>query len=177
MIPSMALKPGGGRSPSTQTPPRPSTNGRHRPTRDRRAPETPRLAAISVMRWGVLIGGLVIIADLATQAILQRTTSPDDVNTLVAVDQIINWILFSILGIIVVRDTGLFYLGAIAGAFASVLDSIVVVAAGIMAPPAGGQLSILDVIANNLEIGILFAGASGGVYAIVRRWSGQSRGR
>ena len=136
-----------------------------------------RFASASVLRWGVLIGGLIIIADLATQAIVQRTTSPDDINAVFVVDQIVNWILFSSLGIIVVRETGLFYLGAIAGVFASLLDSIVVATAGIMAPPAGGQVSVEDVFANNLVIGIVFAGCSGVVYMVVQRWSSGRRTR
>jgi len=176
-MPFMAMTPGGPRTPSVKPPPSVPSNGQHRPTRERRTPPTMRFASASVLRWGVLIGGLIIIADLATQAIVQRTTSPDDINAVFVVDQIVNWILFSSLGIIVVRETGLFYLGAIAGVFASLLDSIVVATAGIMAPPAGGQVSVEDVFANNLVIGIVFAGCSGVVYMVVQRWSSGRRTR
>ena len=58
----MALTPGGGRSPSTRPPTSPPTNGQHRPTRDRRVAPPSRAASFSVVRWGALIGGLVIIA-------------------------------------------------------------------------------------------------------------------
>lgn len=174
-MPFMALTPGGGRSPSTKPPPSPLRPGQQRPVRDSRQSPTPRVASLSVVRWGLLIGGLVIIADLATQATLQRTTSPDDVTSLVAADHIINVVLFLTLGVLVVRETGVFYLGAIAGVFASVLDSIVVAAAGVMAPPPGAQVNIEDVFIDNLTLGVLFAGLSGGVYLLIQRWSSGRR--
>ena len=92
-------------------------------------PPTTQAASISVVRWGVLLGGLVIIVDLATQVASQRTLVPDDLDAIWAADEIINFVLFSILGILVVRDTGLIYLGAVAGIFASLLDATVVAAA------------------------------------------------
>src|ERR1700716_4302794 len=177
MMPFMALTPGGGRSPSTQPPPSPPTNGQHRPTRDRRLPPASRLASVSVLRWGVLIGGLVIIADRSAQAVSQRTASPDDLVAIGTTDDIVNYLLFSILGILVVRDTGLIYLGAIAGVFASLLDAIVVAAAASMAPPAGPELAIEEYLIRNLLLGTVFAGASGVVYALVQRWSSGSRRR
>ena len=67
------------------------------------------------------IGGLVIIVDLATQRVMQRTATPDDPAARRR-RQIINFVLFLMLGVVVVRETGLFYLGALAGVFASVLD-------------------------------------------------------
>jgi hypothetical protein len=172
----MALTPGGGRSPSTKPPPSPPTDGQHRPTRDRRAPPASRrLASLSVLRWGVLIGGLVIIADLLAQAVSQRTLSADDLNAIGAADDLVNFILFSILGILVVRDTGLVYLGAVAGVFASLLDAIVVATAASMAPPAGPDVAIEEYFVRNLAIGTLFAGLSGVVYMVIQRWSGGRR--
>jgi hypothetical protein len=177
MIPFMALTPGGGRSPSTKPPPSPPTNGQHRPTRDRRIPPTSRIASISVLRWGLLIGGLVIIADLTAQAVSQRTLSPDDLVAIGTADDVVNYILFSILGILVVRDTGLIYLGAVAGVFASLLDAIVVATATSMAPPTGAEVTIEAYFIKNLAIGTLFAGLSGVVYMVVQRWSGGRRTR
>jgi hypothetical protein len=174
----MALTPGGGRSPSTQPPPSPPTNGQHRPSRDRRLPPASRLASASVLRWGVLIGGLVIIADLTAQAVSQRTVSPDDLIAIGTTDDVVNYILFSILGILVVRETGLIYLGAIAGVFASLMDAIVVATAASMAPPSGPEVaSIEEYFIKNLAIGTLFAGLSGVVYVLVQRWSGGRRSR
>lgn len=167
----MALTPGGGRSPSTQPPPSPPTNGQHRPTRDRRTPRTSRVASFSVMRWGLLIGGLVTIADLSTQAISQHSLSPDDLAAIGAADELVNYILFSILGILVVRETRLIYLGAIAGVFASLLDAIVVASAASMAPPVGPEQPIEEYFIRNLLIGTLFAGVSGVVYMVVHRLS------
>jgi hypothetical protein len=170
----MALTPGGGRSPSTKPPSAPPpTAGQTRPGRDQRIPRvTPRAAAISIVRWGVLLGGLVIIADLAAMAAFQRTVSPDDLAAIQTVDDIANYGLFSFLGVVVVRDTGLFYAGILGGLLASLLDSAVVAAARIMAPIAGVSAPIEDVFVTNLVIGVVFAGVSGLMYVLVRRWSG-----
>ena len=121
------------------------------------------------------MGGLVIIVDLATQVALQRMPAPDEVDAIGAADEIINFVLFSILGILVVRDSGLIYLGAIAGVFASLLDTVVVAAAASMAPPAGQPAPIGDVFLFNLAIGTVFAGIGGVVYALLQRWSGGRR--
>ncbi len=151
MMPFMALTPGGGRSPSTQPPPSPPTNGQHRPTRDRRVPPVSRLASVSVLRWGVLIGGLVIIADLTAQAVSQRTVSQDDLLAIGTTDDIVNYVLFSILGILVTATS--------------------------MAPPSGPEVTIEEYFIKNLAIGTLFAGLSGVVYVVVQRWSGGRRSR
>jgi hypothetical protein len=177
MIQAMALTPGGGRSPSTQPPPSPTPLGNHRPTRDGRPRPTPRAASISVLRWSLLIGGLVIIADLGAQAMSQRTASPDDLSAIGSADELINFMLFSILGILVVRDTGVFYLGAVSGVLASLLDALVVAAAASMAPPAGGSVPLEEYFARNLAIGILFAGVSGVMYFVVQRWPGSRRSK
>jgi hypothetical protein len=136
----------------------------------------PRVASASVLRWGLLFGGLVIIADLAARAIVQRTLSADDQNLIGTADDIANYVLFSVLGIIVVRETGIMYLGAIAGVFAALLDAIVVAAAGVMAPMPG-PTTVEEVFISNLVIGTLFAGVSGVVYALVQSWSGGRRPR
>ena len=177
MILPMARTPGGGRSPSTRPPSSPTPIGNHRPSRDGRSRPTPRSASISVFRWGLLIGGLVIIADLGTQVIAQRATSPDDLVAIYNADELVNYILFSLLGILVVRDTGVFYLGAVAGVLGSLLDAVVVAAAATMAPPAGGAAPLEEYFARNLAIGILFAGLSGGMYFVVQRWSGARRSK
>lgn len=130
-----------------------------------------------MFRWALLIGGLVIIADLGTQALAQRTTSPDDLVTIYNADELVNYLLFSLLGIVVVRDTAVFYLGAVAGVLASLLDAIVVAAAASMAPPAGGAAPLEEYFARNLVIGIVFAGLSGVTYFVVQRWSGARRSK
>jgi hypothetical protein len=169
MISAMALTPGGGRSPSTQIPPSP------RP-RVGRKPLWPRSASVSLLRLGLLIGGLVIIADLGAQAIIERTLNADDATVVETIDELANYFLFSLLGILIVRDTGLMYTGLVAGVFASLLDAIVVAAATLMAPqaapvppPATIQQVVEEGFVYNLAIGTAFAGASGAVYALVQR--------
>lgn len=134
-----------------------------------------RAAALAVVRLGFLFGGLVIIADLATLAMIQRTFSPDDHAAIGQADELLNWILFSILGIVVVRSTRLFYAGVLAGVVGALVDSVVVAAAQIMAPIGGTQVSIQEVLVRNLVIGVAFAGVSGIVYALVQRSAGRSR--
>jgi hypothetical protein len=125
----------------------------------------------------LLIGGLVIIADLSTQAYSQRTFNADDAAAIQTVDEIVNYVLFSVLGILVVRDTGLMYAGVLAGIFASLLDAIVVAAASLMAPAAAPVDMVEQVFLSNLAIGSVFAGASGVIYSLVQRWSGGRRSR
>jgi hypothetical protein len=123
------------------------------------------------------MGGLVIIADLATQALLQRTFSAEDARALTTVDEIVNYVLFSLLGILVVRQTGLSYAGAVAGVFASLLDAIVVASASLLAPAATPFAAVEEIFLSNLAIGTVFAGVSGLVYSLVQRWSGGRRSR
>ncbi|HEY2593192.1 MAG TPA: hypothetical protein VGK33_04760, partial [Chloroflexota bacterium] len=149
----MALTPGGGRAPSTQTPPSPDRNGAPKPTRTVRPPRWSRAASISVVRLGLLIGGLVIITDLAATALIQRTVTPDDIAAIADVDEILNYVLFALLGVLVVRDTGIIFAGAVAGIFASLLDAIVVTAASLMVPPTPPPDALAIGFARNLIIG------------------------
>jgi hypothetical protein len=128
------------------------------------------------VRWGVLFGGLVIIADLATRAVMQRTLSIEDAALVGTLDDIANYVLFSVLGIVVVRDTRVMYMGAVGGVFAALLDAMVVAAAGILAPMPGPG-TVEEVFISNLIIGTLFAGVSGVAYALVQSWSGGRRPR
>jgi hypothetical protein len=140
-------------------------------------PQTHRAASFSIFRWGLLIGGLVVIVDLCALAVGQRTATPDDLVAIATADELVNFVLFAILGVVVVRDTGLIYMGAITGVFASLLDAIVVAAANTMAPPAGPAQPIEEYFVSNLALGTLFAGASGVIYALIQRWSGNRRQR
>lgn len=171
----MPLTPGG-RSPSTQPRPAPSSDDRPRPPRPGRRPIWTRTASISVVRLGALIGGLVIIVDLLS-VLLTRDINPDDAVMYEIFDQLVNYVLFSVLGILVVRDTGLNYAGIFAGIFASLLDAVVVAAATLMAPTATPVPVVEEVFINNLVIGTVFAGVSGFVYSFIQRWSGGRRMR
>jgi hypothetical protein len=173
----MALTPGGGRSPSTQSPPSPEPNGTPRPPRTVRPPRWSRAATSSVIRLGLLIGGLVIITDLAATAMIQRTVSADDIAAIADVDEILNYVLFALLGVLVVRETNIMFAGAVAGFFASLLDAIVVTAASLMVPPAPTSEALLIGFGHNLLVGTVFAGLSGLVFALVQRWSGGQRSR
>lgn len=135
-----------------------------------------RTASVSVLRLGLLIGGLVIITDLGS-LLMTRGATPDDAVTFEIGDQLINYVLFSVLGILVVRESALPYAGVFAGIFASLLDAIVVAAASIMAPTATPAPVVEEVFINNLVIGTVFAGVSGFVYSFIQRWSGGRRGR
>jgi hypothetical protein len=132
---------------------------------------------MSVLRYGLLMGGLVIIADLGAQAITQRSASADDVQAVLDIDNILNYVLFSILGVLVVRDTNIIFAGVVAGLFAALLDAIVVSLAAIMVPPQPSWEAIGVQFAANMVIGTVFAGVSGVVYALVQRWSGGQRSR
>jgi hypothetical protein len=132
---------------------------------------------MSVLRLSVLIGGLIIIVDLASTALAQRTVSVDDAAAIDQVDNLINYLLFSLLGVLVARDTGMLSSGAIAGVLASLLDAIVVTAAAVLAP-GPPPLDVLEFsFARNLVVGTVFAGLAGLVYTLAQRWSGGRRSR
>ena len=129
----------------------------------------------------MLIGGLVIIADLASQIIVQRSTNADDASAWLFIDQIANILLYTLLGILMVRESGLMYAGAVAGLIAGLLDAVVVTAAAVVGPQPlpnpdpqalSPQMLLLYGFAQNVVQGALFAGASGIVYAMVQRSAG-----
>lgn len=128
------------------------------------------------MRRAVLIGGLVIIADLLTRVVIQRSPLPEDQQVVATMDEIANYALFSLLGILVVRETRVVYMGAIAGSIAALLDALVVAAASALAPTPGPS-TIEEVFISNLLIGTLFAGMTGVVYGLVQNWSGGRKSR
>lgn len=171
----MAL--GGGRSPSTQRPPSPARDSPPGSPRAGGKLRWPRSASISVLRLGVLIGGLVIIVDLLTMLITEQTANQDEILVWAQIDEFANYVLFSLLGVLVVRDTGLMLSGVVAGVFASLLDAIVVTAASLMVPPPPSAEILGFGFARNLLIGTLFSGLSGVVYALVQRWSDGQRRR
>ena len=175
----MALTPGGGRSPSSldKTPPSPTRATPPRPPRSGGSSRWPRTASVSVVRLGLLFGGLIIIVDLGFMALNQRTLSADDIAAFEQIDLVLNLVLFSILGVLVVRETKIMFAGAIAGLFAGLLDAIVVTAAALMVPPPQSLENLEGQFAQNLVIGTVFAGLSGIVFALVQRWSGGQRPR
>ena len=134
-------------------------------------------ALLVTLRWSVLIGGLVIIVDLGTQAIQQRTApSPDAVAELANANLVANIVLFSILGAAVARKTGIFYLAALAGLVASVLDGVVVATAASMAPPPGDAMPIDMYLLQNILIGTIPAAIAGFVATLADRMSGPRTG-
>ncbi len=130
-----------------------------------------------MLRLGLLIGGLVIIVDLLTMLITEQTVNPDEIAVWAQIDELANFVLFSFLGVLVVRDTGVVFAGAVAGVFASLLDAVVVTAAALMVPPAQSLDALGGNFAWNLLIGVVFSGLSGVVYALVQRWSDGQRRR
>src|SRR5579859_8182787 len=104
----MALTPGGGRSPSTK--PRPDkarldkgSSTPPRPPRAGGAARWTRSASVAVLRFGLLMGGLVIILDLFFMLLTQHSVSADDIATFDLMDLFLNVVLFSVLGVLVVR--------------------------------------------------------------------------
>ena len=179
----MTLTPGGGSSPGTRRPPSPDrgngsdTTPRQKSSRSGGKPRWPRSASVSVLRLGLLIGGLVIIVDLLMMLVIQQTANPNEIAMWAEIDEFANYVLFALLGVLVVRETGVMFAGAVAGVFASLLDAIVVTAASAMVPPPP-TLDVLEFgVAKNLVIGTVFAGLSGVVYMLVQRWSDGQRSR
>jgi hypothetical protein len=155
----------GGRTPSAPPPLRPTPNPRPTPSVSAAAART------AVLRWGTLIGGLVIIVDLGTKALQQRLAAGGDAsNAVYSLSLILNAVLFSIAGASTLRETHSIRLAALAGLLAGLLDGVVVAAADALTPPippppAGTPpLSQADMIGSdivlNALIGVVLAAAS-----------------
>ena len=174
----MASPSGGGRSPSVQPPPKVTPPGPTRQERDPRArpPLAPRALALRALHWVLLIGGLVVIVDLGTQVIEQRLTDLETVNSLIVADFVINIVLFTMMGAIIARESGLTLLGVIAavaaGLLASLVDGIVVATAASFAPPRETPLPVQEYLLENMTIGTLATGLSAVVITLIDRTLG-----
>jgi hypothetical protein len=130
-----------------------------------------------VLRRGLLFGGLVIIVDLAAMAMIERTATADEIGAIADIDEILNYALYALLGVLVVRDTKIIYAGVLAGFVASILDAVVVAAASLMMQPTPPAEALWIGFGRNVLTGTIFAGLSGVVYVLVQRWSGGQRPR
>jgi hypothetical protein len=111
-----------------------------------------------VLRWGLLIGGLVIIADLGSRVLQQRLTSQEIQNGIDVADWVVNIVLFSFVGVAVMRETAAVYLASLAGLLAGLIDGLVVAASNSMAPRPGVEPVPPEAdILQNLLLGMLFA--------------------
>jgi hypothetical protein len=121
------------------------------------------------------MGGLVSVADLATLAIRQQWGGEAEVGGLLALNFIVNGMLFSVVGASVVRDTGRVPLAALAGLLAGLVDGLVVGAAMALAPPAEvppdlpAQQVWLGLVVQNVVLGTLLATASAWFSRLTRR--------
>jgi hypothetical protein len=128
------------------------------------------------VHWLLLIGGLVVIVDLGTQVIEQRLTDPETINSLIVADFVANIILFTMMGAIIARESGLTLLGVIAaliaGLVASLVDGIVVATAASFAPARGTPLPVQEYMLENMTIGTLATGLSAVVITLIDRTLG-----
>ena len=127
---------------------------------------------MAILRWGLLIGGLVIIADLGSQVIDQRVTTPEVTNAVNLIDYIVNIVLFSVVGAIVVRETGQVTFGMLAGLVAGLVDGVVVATAASMAALQPNLGPPEELILQNVVLGTFFAAISAAVGRIILRRSG-----
>jgi hypothetical protein len=136
----------------------------------------PRALVLRALHWVLLIGGLVVIADLGTQVIEQRLTDPEAVNSLVVADFVVNIVLFTMMGAIIARESGLTLLGIVAaagaGLIASLVDGIVVATAASFAPPRAEPLPVQQYLIENVAIGTLATGLSAVVITLIDRTLG-----
>jgi hypothetical protein len=136
------------------------------------------LALLSVFRWGTLVGGLVIIADLATLALKPRLGGGVEMGyALDVLDIVLNAILFSVAGATVARETGRVALGAATGLLAGFIDGMVVGAALSIAPPAGVPVGSpeqlwFDNLTSNMLQGTLLATISAWFGTMARQRTG-----
>lgn len=154
-------------TPGPTKPPPPPGDARDRPT------ESAGMQA--VVRWGVLIGGLNIVADLAAIALQQRL-GPEAADAIQTADLAVNAVLLAMAGSSVLRETGRVLLGAAAGVLAGLIDGVVVAVAGSMAPLPGQQVPpemlLLGNLVWNVGLGFVLAGAAAWVSRLAHRRPG-----
>jgi hypothetical protein len=135
-------------------------------------------ATARVLHWGLLVGGLVSIADLATLAMQQQWGSGAEVGGLDAFNVIVNCVLFFVAGAAVVRETGRVRFAALAGLLAGLVDGMVVGAATAMAPPPNlprdtpSHQVWLALVLQNAALGTLLAAAIAWFSRLTRRGAG-----
>ena len=125
-----------------------------------------------VLHWGAIMGGLVIIADLASR--LTETPGSEEGDPL---NLMISALLYFMAGTLTHRDTEKVALGALAGVLAGLLDGIVVGAAEVLAPrPIPEGVALADVFVSlliiNVVLGTVLATLGAWVGALLRRRSG-----
>ncbi len=119
------------------------------------------------LRWGLLAGSLVAIADVLTLlAVRGLPTESDTAQVLAAADQVVNVILFSLAGIRVGRATGLARSAAEAGVLAGALAGGVAVAALYLLPHPAGDPVTTQAVVSTLSLNV----AMGGVLALLNGW-------
>jgi hypothetical protein len=135
-------------------------------------------ATARVLHWGLLIGGLVSIADLATLALRQQWGGGAEVGGLDALNFIASCMLFSVAGATVARETGRVRLAAAAGLLAGLVGGMVGGAATAMAPPPTiprdmpSQQVWLETVLQNAALGTLLAAAIAWFSRLTRRGAG-----
>jgi len=138
-----------------------------------RPPLSARALVLRAVHWVLLIGGLVVIADLGTQVVEQRLTDAEAISSLIVADFVINIVLFTMLGAIIARESGLTLLGVLvaagSGLVASFVDGVVVATAASFAPPRGEPLPIQQYMLENMTIGTLATGLSAVVITLIDR--------
>lgn len=152
----------GGESPPTVPPP---ADPRH-PARA--ATNGPPLARI--LHWGLLTGGLVIIADLGSTAILQQAgSSPETTSAIQVGNLLVNVLIYSIAGARVALETGRWRPALGVGLIAGLLDGVVVGAATALTPPPD---SAINATGPDLVLGSLANAWLGTALTAGSAWAG-----
>jgi hypothetical protein len=118
----------------------------------------------------VLVGGLLIIADLTTRLLVQRV-GQDASETLAGLDEAVNALLLVTAGMAVQRETGRVVWSAAAGLIAGLLDGLVIAAANSINPPPGPQ-DAMGLLLQNVAQGPIVAVAAAFVSSVLRRRAG-----
>jgi hypothetical protein len=118
----------------------------------------------------VLVGGLLIIADLTTRLIVQRA-GQDANDTLAGIDEAVNALLLVTAGMSVQRETGRVVWAGLAGLLAGLLDGVVIAAANSINPPPGPQ-DTLGLLIQNIAQGPVVALAAAFISNVLRRRAG-----
>lgn len=148
----------------------PSTGPRHS---GRAATNGPPLARI--LHWGLITGGLVIIADLGSMALLQQAgSSPETTSSIEVGNLLVNVLIYSIAGARVALETGRWRPALAVGLIAGLLAGMVVGAATAATTPPdavtnGAGLELVMGSLTNAWLGTMLTAGSAWAGTISRR--------
>lgn len=118
------------------------------------------------VRWGVGVGILIALVDSISLAISRDLPGEDAAQYVALADQVVNVLLFSLLGVRVGRQTGIPRAAAEAGVLAGAIAGVAAVLVGLLLPDPVAPIQTTREIVGILALNV----AMGGILALLNGW-------